>query len=168
MVRQTCKGCGKPRVLGPDFYTDRDGLPRIKCKACHNAESEAWRRANPQRHRANVRRVNHRIHLLRRYGLSVEDFDALVAQSDGRCSICKEHETRKRRLSLDHDHETGRLRGFLCSRCNLLIGNARDSVALLKMAVAYLSAPPLRVPTVGVKFLPGFKSEPAEKAGGVT
>ena len=47
-----------------------------------------------------------------------------------------------RALAIDHDHSTGRLRGFLCFSCNTGIGKFKDSTALLSMAMDYLSTPP--------------------------
>ena len=57
----------------------------------------------------------------------------------GRCAICGITESEcNRKLHMDHDHETGDLRGFLCNNCNLLIGYAKDSVKNLQLAITYL------------------------------
>ncbi len=131
-------GCGLERELGPNFYVGSDGHPRQKCKRCMSKDNEAWRRANPEKHKRAYQVRNHRSNLKTRFGMSVEEYNVLVAQSDGVCGICREPESRERKLCLDHDHQTGALRGFLCSRCNLLLGNASDSVELLKQAIRYL------------------------------
>jgi len=47
-------------------------------------------------------------------------------------------------LSIDHDHETGLARGFLCRQCNIALGHFKDSIDLLERAIAYLKAPPLQ------------------------
>jgi hypothetical protein len=83
-------------------------------------------------------RNSHRTHLKKRFGLTPEEFEILSAASDGTCGICRRPEPRKRRLSLDHDHATGRLRGFLCGRCNLLLGYVNDNPDLLVAAATYL------------------------------
>ena len=62
----------------------------------------------------------------------------------GKCAICREKETRKRRgriarLSVDHDHSTGDIRGLLCTRCNTAIGLLEDDITLLKNAIDYLN-----------------------------
>lgn len=67
----------------------------------------------------------------------------MVVAQDGRCAICREEETatargRVRSLAVDHDHETGAVRGLLCSRCNTALGLFRDNPALLLEAIAYL------------------------------
>ncbi len=75
----------------------------------------------------------------RRYGLSASDYDALLAAQEGCCAICHRHaELLGRPLAVDHDHETGRVRGLLCDDCNLGLGKFADRIALLEDAVAYL------------------------------
>ena len=56
-------------------------------------------------------------HLKRRYGITQEQYDALLRSQGGKCGICKCLPGRKR-LCVDHDHATGRIRGLLCVRCN--------------------------------------------------
>jgi len=137
-MRSVCAGgCGRPRIAGPDFYLS-GGLPRQKCKKCLAKDARNWRKANPAKHRASRWKANHQSHLKRRFGLTPAEYDALVAQSDGLCGICRKPETRARRIALDHDHATGEIRGFLCSGCNLLLGNAKDSIDLLEQAIQYL------------------------------
>lgn len=78
------------------------------------------------------------------YGLTREQFDGLVHLQKGLCAICGEPETacssdgKVKALSLDHCHETGAARGFLCSRCNMGLGQVGDSVQTLASAAAYL------------------------------
>jgi Recombination endonuclease VII len=147
-INPVCLGCGIPRRVGPLFYLDENGTPRPRCKTCTAQQAREWTKAHPEQYRAIYRRANHRINLARRFGITVEQFNALVEQSDGLCGICRRPETRedRSRLSLDHDHKTGEIRGFLCSRCNLLLGNAGDGVEWLKRAARYLmsEARPLR------------------------
>lgn len=72
-------------------------------------------------------------------------YDDLLALQKGRCAICG-CTPQTRRLAVDHDHETGMVRGLLCSGekgCNHgLLGAARDNVETLKRAVYYLENPP--------------------------
>ncbi len=163
VVTTSCRGgCGKPRYIGsPDFYImHRDGTPRPRCKECTAAQCRQWADKNQGRIRVASRRNNHRASLRIRYGLTVEQFDELWAQTDGLCTICKKPESRARRLSLDHDHLTGEIRGFLCSRCNLMLGHMSDDADRLEQAARYLRGD--RPPLAGVRFLPGFKNESKE------
>ena len=83
-------------------------------------------------------RVN-RNNALRQYGLDLQAYEDMVAAQGGSCAICK-HSPRhgERALAVDHCHETVRVRGLLCSRCNLGIGHFRDSAVLLGAAIEYL------------------------------
>jgi recombination endonuclease VII len=61
--------------------------------------------------------------LMDNYKLTVEKYDAILAYQNGVCYACQQPEPVKgRRLSVDHDHSTGLVRGLLCSRCNPIIG----------------------------------------------
>jgi len=71
------------------------------------------------------------------YGLSWEQYQEMLAAQDGRCAICRGLPTGKR-LHIDHNHDTGEVRGLLCGLCNLLLGNAGDSADRLLVAADYL------------------------------
>lgn len=85
---------------------------------------------------------NHEVLLKRTFGITVEEYERLLAVQDGRCAIC-ERRPRKRRLAVDHDHDTGEVRGLLCTRCNhKLLGAAYESAPVLRRAARYLEVPP--------------------------
>lgn len=69
-----------------------------------------------------------------RYGLTLAELRALPG-ADGACPIC---ESDGRKMHVDHDHETGKVRGFLCTRCNVGLGQFGDSIEMLARASAYL------------------------------
>lgn len=76
---------------------------------------------------------------LKRYGITPEQYDAMLAAQGGHCAICPATEPGGRgEWHVDHDHETGEVRGLLCSRCNLGIGLFRDTPGLLESAATYL------------------------------
>lgn len=91
-------------------------------------------------------------HMVRTYGLTQEEYDQKVIEQDGVCAICKKTETALRKtsslvdferesvLSVDHDHETGAVRGLLCHRCNMAIGYAQENPEILRAAIEYLAA----------------------------
>lgn len=98
---------------------------------------------NSERRRLYVQRkrdegVHTETHLTR------AEFDAMVAAQGGVCAICHEPETklsakgRVRRLSIDHDHRTGRVRALLCARCNSVVGYMNDDPRLGDKVVAYM------------------------------
>jgi hypothetical protein len=77
---------------------------------------------------------------LRDYGLTKADFRAFMVKQGGACAICEkpERSSRKGILSVDHDHDTGRVRGLLCHACNVGLGHFRDDPALLARAAQYV------------------------------
>lgn len=107
------------------------------------AEQARRRRArNPEKYRADERRR----HIKNKYGLTLEEYDEILARG---CAICGTHEGRivgKRndqppppaRLCLDHDHANGKIRDALCHTCNAGLGHFSDDPALLKAAAKYL------------------------------
>lgn len=96
-------------------------------------------------------RALHRERVLRsRYGISGEDVRLLYELQEGCCAICgaagdqpyvsDQRETgSKETLRLDHDHQTGEVRGLLCNLCNSALGKFGDSPRLLILALAYLA-----------------------------
>ena len=92
------------------------------------------RRSNPDKTATNLR-----YHLKAYYGLAVDDYMKMVLDQNGCCAICFRHQSKlKKRLYVDHSHKNHKVRGLLCSRCNLLLGKARDCASLLRVAADYL------------------------------
>jgi hypothetical protein len=76
---------------------------------------------------------------LRRYGITLEDYNAMFAEQGGKCAICGAHQSElPAPLFVDHNHETGQVRKLLCRNCNLVLGFARDNIEILKVAISYL------------------------------
>ena len=79
----------------------------------------------------------------RLYGLTVEQYEAMVEAQGGLCAACGQPETHRyrsgevTRLAVDHDHETDAIRGLLCQRCNSALGRFGDSAELIEALAAY-------------------------------
>lgn len=67
--------------------------------------------------------------LKKRYGITPEEFDEMLAGQNGACAICEttEPEGRYGVFAVDHDHQTGKVRGILCSKCNSALGQMGDN-----------------------------------------
>ncbi|MER5643989.1 endonuclease VII domain-containing protein [Streptosporangium sp. NPDC002524] len=89
--------------------------------------------------------ATHRARVGKTYGLLPGEYDTLFSAQGGVCAICLG--ARKQRLSVDHDHKTGLVRGLACRMCNgRLLTAARDRPEVLRAAAEYLENPPaLRV-----------------------
>lgn len=82
-----------------------------------------------------------------KFGITGEQYAAMLKAQGGVCAICEEAERRPDRrtgemkaLAIDHDHKTGKVRGLLCADCNTAIGLLDDDPELLRAAIAYLDA----------------------------
>ncbi|SRR6266446_7107114 len=108
--------------------------PKIR-KQRSNERSLRWRNANLSRDQANK--------LKYRYGITLNEYSALLEGQAGKCAICGTNifdKLKKRRLAVDHDHKTGRVRGLLCYMCNIGLGSFLDEVPRLQAAIEYLNA----------------------------
>ncbi|URN16991.1 MULTISPECIES: endonuclease VII domain-containing protein [Streptomyces] len=79
-------------------------------------------------------------HLWKKYRLTWEEYERLYQEQAGKCAICpaKLEDNARRRPAVDHDHDSGVVRGLLCDPCNKGLGHFRDNLALLRAAVSYL------------------------------
>ncbi len=98
-----------------------------------------WKANNPERMYRHLRAGSLKFH----YGLSLDQYDQMLRDQNGACAICHRVETRMNRgrvvpLSVDHDHETGAVRGLLCGRCNSLLTFVENE-QLHQAAMAYLA-----------------------------
>ena len=145
-MQKKCSKCGETKDLtlfGRDKHKE-DGLTS-QCKPCYSAQQKvAYRRRGGLSPKT---REKHKVERLKRqYGLSLEDYDRMLEQQGGVCAICHKpvvlvdpRSGAVKRLSVDHDHETGKVRGLLCHKCNALLGQADDSIFSLLAAVDYLA-----------------------------
>lgn len=74
-----------------------------------------------------------------KYGVSPNDYERMLENQLGLCAICNKKCTSGKDLAVDHDHETGIVRGLLCQSCNWGIGNFSDDIKIISNAIAYLS-----------------------------
>jgi hypothetical protein len=78
----------------------------------------------------------------RTYGLTAEQYQQLKELQGGACAICQRARGISKRLAVDHDHQTGKVRGLLCGPCNKMLGHARDNPGFFARAIYYLNYPP--------------------------
>jgi hypothetical protein len=85
-----------------------------------------------------VRRRNRELKLSRRYGITLVEYEQLLADQKSQCAICDRAHDDEAPLHVDHCHTTGRVRGLLCRPCNNAIGHFGEDLARMQRAIAYL------------------------------
>ena len=148
MKTKICTLCKYPKTLDA-FYKDRSKLEGLtsRCRECLKS-AEAKRLEDPK-HRKSTnarkrkyqksskgRRYNRNFKFERRYGITLEQYEAKAALQSGLCVICNEDS----KLVLDHCHESGEVRGLICGRCNLGLGHFQDDPDRLVRAASYLNS----------------------------
>ena len=111
-------------------------------RAAHRAEINAWQRRQYAALSAAERRARYlrttRKRVLAGYGLSFDEYRAMLARQGGACAICRKQA--REALAVDHCHVTGKVRGLLCFRCNVMLGLCADNPDRLRAVTAYLTA----------------------------
>jgi hypothetical protein len=129
------------------YETDATNEPRI-CEVCGITFRPKQRRVVAKycsqtcKWRAPTIRV---ARLLRDYGMTLADYDAMLTRQNGGCALCgikpEDQAARYTKyLHIDHDHKTGKVRGLLCAEHNLMLGRWHDSATELRTAADYLEA----------------------------
>lgn len=103
------------------------------CQPCYTR----WRYDND---RERLIRVARNGNLKSQFGIDLETYEAMFEAQGGQCLVCGGASKSGRRLAVDHDHKTGRVRGLLCSECNTALGQAGDSPERLRALADYLEA----------------------------
>lgn len=142
-----CTKCGIDRNLS-DFYphkNSKDGLT-YHCKMCQGKYSSNWQKNNREKRAEAKKRWRLKNpskvmegELRRSFGITLSLYNQMLNNQNDRCAICNTDKSQfNRRLSVDHDHKTDKIRGLLCDNCNHIIGQAKDNIEILKSAIQYL------------------------------
>jgi len=147
------KTCSKCREYKNDMDFSKNksiksGLTS-QCKDCASKEGYRYR-SQPE---VKLRRIKQREkynkldstilkyrerHLMKTYGITINDYDKLLLLQDNKCAICGEKNKSNRHYHVDHCHKSGVIRGILCHSCNVGIGNFREDHNIFVKAVEYL------------------------------
>lgn len=155
--QRACFRCTRYLPLA-EFHTRGNSRPhafKSYCKDCDRDNANDWYKRNVEQARASarLRAARHydgyrrNAHLRRRYGITEDDYQAMLIAQDGKCAICRRDEDqvineKPKPLSIDHDHVTGAVRGLLCSACNRGIASLGEDPSVLIRASDYLLTPP--------------------------
>lgn len=127
-----CNKCGELKPLF-SFHKSKgnpDGL-KYHCKECDKIYRGTHQKTAFYHQRKNRKS---------KFGITVEDYDRIFDKQKGCCAICRMHQTElPRALGVDHNHETGKIRGLLCSYCNRGLGYFKESRGCLIKAIQYIT-----------------------------
>lgn len=133
MLEKQCNDCAEILPIA-SFSQSVKGLPMSVCRDCQATRVRVRRAANPEK----ADRISLRSCLRRKFGMTLEHWDALMLEQGGRCAICRKPPREGKRLTVDHCHDTGAIRGLLCGSCNTGLGMFGDDPDRLEMALGYL------------------------------
>jgi hypothetical protein len=131
-----CRDCRNTKPLSAFYVStlNKDGYPSY-CRECANKRAKAspnWEK--------NIRKAQ----LKKNYGITPEQYASMLAKQCDVCAICHRPESGKRKyLCVDHNHETGQVRGLLCPSCNIALGKFQDDPIRLSRAIQYLAHTPI-------------------------
>ena len=136
---RVCRVCKKQKNLLDEYYLSRRDPTKkssysYECKECTVKRTVEYNRE----HSTSVRSQ----YLKRNYGLTFEEFEAMLSNQDNCCAICKSTKPlgRHKRFNVDHHNKTGNVRGLLCSNCNTALGLVNDNIHTLKSMIQYLES----------------------------
>ena len=142
-----CSGCDKNLELsefGKSGQKKNDGL-RYKCNKCRRKQRKIKRQKDNTKYleyerKPEVKRKWKNLELKRKYNITLDEFEQMKIDQYNKCMICKKEEShkQKRGLSVDHCHETNKVRGLLCHRCNCAIGMVKEDIIILNNIITYL------------------------------
>lgn len=136
-MQKLCKDCNIEKPVD-QFYKSYNKKVnkqyyRLNCIPCENKRSKEYHKLNKEKRRLQNRDWN----LQNKFGITAVDYDNMLLKQNGVCKICKKTNS-DRGLSVDHDHDTGVVRGLLCNKCNTGLGQFDDSIEMLELAIKYL------------------------------
>jgi hypothetical protein len=127
-MQYRCKLCNTELIEGKNWPYWLSRASSYKCRTCAARIKKEWEHKNPDKVIA---------HRLKRHNLTPELYKRQLDAQGGGCAICGTP-PQKKMLSCDHDHLTGKQRGLLCDKCNVMLGMSRDDVEILQRASQYL------------------------------
>ena len=137
LENRKCRTCGIEKSLLADFYKCRKD-PNLRssysyeCKDCAISRVKANYARDPSKSRNND--------LKRLYGITLDDYNEMLTEQKNSCAICGTTDPggKHGKFMVDHSHKTNKVRGLLCKKCNIALGEFQDDIDVLQKAVLYL------------------------------
>lgn len=144
---RTCKVCGKNKSETP-FREHRRVCMKCQSKKVGDKTKQNRTARNAYRRKQYAQNPikEKSAHLKYQYGITIEQYNKMFIAQNGICAICEMPERsissksgNVKKLSVDHNHDTGEIRGLLCEKCNRGIGYLDESILIIKRAIDYLT-----------------------------
>lgn len=130
-----CRTCGLVAKSANDLHLFAKGSAykfgrQNWCVSCRNNNEVAIQRNNSLDKR------------VKKFGITVTQYEEMIISQENSCAICKKHKDdftgRGKNFHIDHCHNTGKVRGLLCSNCNTGLGQFKDNIKTLENAIQYV------------------------------
>ncbi len=120
------------------YKKNKNKISKQGKKYRENPEVKEKRRKYDEKNKSRFKNTKYKNHLKRKYGITLKEYNKLLLKQGGVCAICRNKGNGKA-LSVDHNHQTGKIRGLICSSCNLTLGYAKENVDRLENCIKYLN-----------------------------
>lgn len=147
-MKKRCSKCGDKKLFS-EFSKSKDAKDGLQswCKKCYKEHHQTHK--NPKRkaeydkkyrqtEKGKFNYESSKRNLKNHHGVTLEQYDKMFEEQGGVCAICSGVNKNGRRLAIDHNHNTGEIRGLLCANCNIGIGMLKENVNILCSAISYL------------------------------
>ena len=133
---KVCTSCGVEKDINEFYLRGGSYSPnsrKSKCKTCDIERVRKRHQENPERTKNND--------LKRLYGITLNEYNQMLANQNHKCITCGTTEPggKHGKFMVDHSHITGKVRGLLCKRCNIALGEVGDNIDTLQKMIQYLN-----------------------------
>jgi len=147
--KRTCPGCKVSKHI-MEFAKDRsskNGL-QVYCRVCTAKKHKRHRDAHPEKYKstitkvrkyANAQEANRERMLKNKYNINTQIYEDMLFGQSFKCAICNNDFENRKKVKIDHCHNSNKVRGLLCNGCNLALGHVKDNVEILSRMITYLS-----------------------------
>lgn len=138
---KTCNNCSKTKPVSEFYekprkadYSESLAGYSSQCKDCDKSARQLYVVDNKDQ----CKKSDRAYYLKNNYNLSIDDYNQLFNSQDGKCKTCETHQSELNRpLCVDHNHDTGKVRGLLCNNCNRAFGLLKENVKTLTNLITY-------------------------------
>lgn len=135
-----CAHCGPVKISSAGLYKGRQRWRCIviKRETDNNDARKTYQQKYAEEYYRRTGGASQHKAWIKQYGITPEDYQQMMDEQEGKCVLCREECSSGQRLSVDHNHDTGKVRGLLCRNCNRGLGLLKEDPSVLLRAIEYL------------------------------